>query len=77
MEGGNGVSERTELRIRRQANKTGARRAARKNLTRRRGDAEEVREVMEGGNGASETSAVTLCSKRAYQTDEAENLLWM
>ncbi len=30
------------------------------NLTRRRGDAEEVRKVMKGGNGASETSLVTL-----------------
>ena len=29
---------------------------------------------MEGGNGASETSVVTLCSKRAYQTDVAKNL---
>ena len=46
-----------------------------KNLTRRRGDAEDVREVLKitffAWNG--EQNAV----KCAYQNDEAENLLWM
>ena len=28
---------------------------------------------MEGGNGASAASAVTLCSNHAYQNDAAEN----
>ena len=29
---------------------------------------------MKGGNGVREANVVTLCSKCAYQTDEAENL---
>ena len=29
---------------------------------------------MKGGNGVRVANAVTLCSKRAYQTDAAENL---
>ena len=32
---------------------------------------------MKGGNGANAVSEVTLCLKRAYQNDEAENALWM
>ena len=40
--------------------RAGVRRAARKNLTRRRGGAEEVRKVMKGGNGATNGSVVTL-----------------
>ncbi len=40
--------------------RAGARRAARKNLTRRRGGAEDVRKEMKGGNGATNGSVVTL-----------------
>ena len=50
--------------------RAGVRRAARKKLTRSRGE-------MEGGNGMSEANEVTLCLKCAKQNDEAENLLWM
>ena len=32
---------------------------------------------MEGGNGATFGSAVTLCSKCATSNDAAENLPWM
>ena len=35
------------------------------------------RKEMEDGNGVRKANVVTLCLKRAYQTDEAENLLWM
>ena len=44
---------------------------------RRNYDTVSVYQPLKGGNGVSETSEVTLCSKCAYQNDEAENLLWM
>ena len=32
---------------------------------------------MKGGNGVSEANGITLCSKYAYQIDEARNAPWM
>ena len=75
MKGGNGANEMSAVTLRR----AGVRKLP-ENLTRRRGGAEDVREVrklMKDGNGANEMSVVTLCSKCAFQKDEAENLLWM
>ena len=78
-------AKRTELRIRRQANKTfvlhvnnveaarGSPLPQKKISRKERKDRKE----MKGGNGESAANVVTLCLKCATPTDAADNLLWM